>query len=84
MMKDKNYRLSAEMIDEFGGKITATSIDMPRCLPANELAKEFSSARITENCIDAVADALENAKGSELVCVCGSLYLAGEIRKHFK
>lgn len=84
VMQDKNYKLVAKMLRSFGGKITVTQIDMPRCLSANDLAKEFDNPTIIENPETAVLNALSAVSGNELVCVCGSLYLAGEIRKILK
>jgi len=56
---------------------------MPRCEKAEILAKNFKSAVIEKDSIKAIEKALSGANENELVCVCGSLYLAGEIRSHF-
>ena len=83
MMQDKNFEKSALLINGFGGKVTVTELDLPRCLKAEEFAKYFSSPHIEQNPKRAVKNALADASGDELVCVLGSLYLAGEIRKDF-
>lgn len=83
MMRDKNYEDSAKLIESFGAKVTVTQIDMPRCISAKELAEKFECANVIENPIDAVNFALNNASQNELVCVLGSLYFAGKIRKNF-
>ena len=83
MMKDKNFEKSAKLIDSFGGKITVTQIDMPRCLKAAEFKNYFSSPVCEPDPVKAVRDALKTAESGEIVCVLGSLYLAGEIRKEF-
>jgi len=83
MMQDKNFEKSAKMIDDFGGKVTVTQLDMPRCLKAVEFKKYFSDPICEENPVTAVKNALKSAENGEIVCVLGSLYLAGEIRKEF-
>ena len=60
-----------------------TEIDNPRCIKAEAFAKCFESAKIQTDAKTAVSDALKSAKNDELICVLGSLYLAGEIRKEF-
>lgn len=83
MMRDKNFEKSARLINDFGGKVTVTQLDLPRCLKAEELAKYFICPTIEKNPETAVKNALAKAEGNELICVLGSLYLAGEIRKEF-
>ncbi|MCR4719418.1 MAG: bifunctional folylpolyglutamate synthase/dihydrofolate synthase [Firmicutes bacterium] len=83
MMRDKNFEESAKLINEFGGSVTVTELNLPRCLKAEELSKYFPSAILERNSKMAVKNALLSAKENELVCVLGSLYLAGEIRKEF-
>lgn len=83
MMQDKNFEKSAELIESFGGKITVTQISNPRCIKAEDLAKCFKCALVEPDAKKAVYYALDNVENGELVCVLGSLYLAGEIRKEF-
>lgn len=83
MMRDKNLKKSAKLIDGFGGKVTVTQIDNPRCIKAEDFAKYFSSATVLSDAKTAVYSALKDAENDELICVLGSLYLAGEIRKEF-
>lgn len=84
MMEDKDYKKSAALIDSFAEKVIATEIDMPRCIKAEMLANEFSGGEYEKNCITAVKKALKACKNGGLVCICGSLYLAGAVRPHFK
>lgn len=84
MMEDKDFSESAELLNAFSGKVTVTQIDMPRCIKAANLAILFPGCITQENCIAAVENALKSCTENEIVCVCGSLYLAGEIRSHFK
>ena len=83
MMRDKNFEESAMLINGFGGRVTVTELNLQRCLKAEELAKHFPCPIIEKNPKMAVENALSNSKENELVCVLGSLYLAGEIRKDF-
>lgn len=83
MMQDKNFEKSAKMIDGFGGKVTVTQVDMPRCLKASDFKNYFSAPLCEENPVKAVENALKTAENGEIVCVLGSLYLAGKIRKEF-
>ena len=83
MMQDKNFEKSAKMIDGFGGKVTVTQLDMPRCLKVSDFKNCFSNPLCEENPVKAVENALKTAEKGELVCVLGSLYLAGRIRKEF-
>ena len=83
MMQDKNLEKSARLIDDFSGKVTVTQIDTARCIKAEEFKKYFKNADLQPDAKKAVRYALDNAENDELVCVLGSLYLAGEIRKEF-
>lgn len=84
MMEDKNVSETSSFISAIAKSVTVTQLEMPRCMKACELSVYFPGATIYENPIEAVKYALDKALSDELVCVCGSLYLAGEIRKYFK
>ena len=85
MMGDKSCRECVECISDIADYVITTQIDMPRCIDADELIK-FSRAdgRSIKNAIEAVNTALKMTDKDSVVCVCGSLYLAGIIRKTFK
>ncbi|MBR5270589.1 MAG: hypothetical protein IKV64_00235, partial [Clostridia bacterium] len=85
MMEDKSCRECVECISDIADYVITTQIDMPRCIDADELIK-FSRAdgRSIKNAIEAVNAALKMTDKDSVVCVCGSLYLAGAIRKVFK
>ena len=84
MMEDKSCTECINEIADIGDYFIATELDMPRCLKADELFKlSNTNGEVVKNCTDAVKKALELAGNDKLVCVCGSLYLAGEIRKNF-
>ena len=87
MMADKDYNSVCSIFSDFAEQIIATQLDMPRCLDAATLAEAFIK-NCAKNCIiqpdyiKAVNTALADADG-KIVCVCGSLFLAAEIRKHY-
>lgn len=83
MMQDKDTEDVCRQINDFAKSVTVTEVNMPRCESAEKLAEIFGDAYIEKNSIKAVEKVLLDAKENELVCVCGSLYLAGEIRSHF-
>ena len=84
MMEDKSFSECVAEITGIAKKLYATELDMPRCAKAEDLAKaavcETEICKDVDECIDR---ALKAAKNGELICVCGSLYLAGEARKKF-
>ncbi|MDD6213628.1 MAG: bifunctional folylpolyglutamate synthase/dihydrofolate synthase [Firmicutes bacterium] len=84
MMSDKNHAVCAQIIEGVSDKIITTQISMPRCESAAVLAAEFKNPIVEPDPISAVKTALELAGNTHVVCVCGSLYLAGEIRSYFK
>lgn len=83
MMQDKDIEKSCKMINKFAKSVTVTEVKMPRCEKAEFLAEMFKNCIIEKDSIEAVKKALSIASDNELVCVCGSLYLAGEIRGSF-
>lgn len=87
MMEDKSFKSCIEVIAPMAREFIATELDMSRCLDAKILAESAKAVKA-----DAVAEpdlekaiklAMSHVKEDELVCVCGSLYLAGEARKIF-
>ena len=84
MMQDK---MCAECVAELAPAakhFIATELDMPRCLDAESLLSMAGKGECVVPCAKAVQKALDLADTNDVVCVCGSLYLAGEIRKKFK
>ena len=65
--------------------VITTEIEMPRCIKSEELKKLVTvECESIKNPHQAVEKALSAAKENDIICVCGSLYLAGEIRKKWK
>lgn len=82
MMEDKACEECAKELKKISDTIIAAQIDMPRCKKAAQLAK-LLGARVIEDPIEAVNCAL-GIDEDAIVCVCGSLYLAGEIKSRIK
>ncbi len=86
MMEDKDYGACIREIAPAAKKVVATELDMPRRLKADRIADIVNGMNIPCAVNTNPADALEEAlsfSGAETVCVCGSLFLAGEVRKKF-
>lgn len=83
MMEDKDLKKSADLLDGFAKRIIATEVDIPRCQSASKLSQLFTSCEVISKPVAAIEKALTEAEDDEIVCVCGSLYLAGAVRKHF-
>ena len=86
MMADKDISGVVSEFSSLSPYVIATEIPMPRCAAAERISTEFSrhgiSAVIEKNPIKAARLAL--AQADKIPVVCGSLYLAAEIRKNFK
>lgn len=87
MMQDKAYEACVKEIAAVSTAVVATQVDMPRCAPARDIGavaqKVCGDVQVVPRSGEAVQAALAKAKNGELVCVCGSLYLAGEVRRKF-
>lgn len=84
MMRDKNYKECIEDIADIADYVVATELDMPRALGANEIKTVCDSVGVGCTAVGDVCEAVGRAVAEScggLVCVCGSLYLAGEVRK---
>ncbi len=87
MMSDKNTAECAAVLSKAADAVVTTQVMMERSLPAEELAELFRECGIgqvtaVKNPASAISQARRLAADSDaLVCICGSLYLAGEARK---
>ena len=88
MMKDKDVAECAAVYATFASAAVATQISYPRAMPCGELAEILRShgvaaeAEADEERAVARARALAGADG--VVLICGSLYLAGDVRIRLK
>ena len=85
-LKDKDYRTMLDILLPMGDEFVCVTPESPRALPAEELRDMIETAgkraRACMSVKDAVAEATDLA-GDGMVCACGSLYMAGEIRACF-
>jgi dihydrofolate synthase/folylpolyglutamate synthase len=86
MMEDKDYENCIRYLVPAAKSVVATELDMPRCLVAERIFDIVSElgipVQVIKNPISALDEAIKISDNA-VVCVCGSLYLAGEIRKKF-
>ena len=85
MMADKNVDAYLSCVAPLCSKITACSVaDNPRTMSADELCRLASAycdnCSAVESASDAVDLALSGIDDYDCLLVCGSLYLAGEVR----
>jgi dihydrofolate synthase/folylpolyglutamate synthase len=85
-MKDKRLEQLAEILFPGVDHVVVTTIRNPRAAPA-ELLRQIARRFVSDERIavggssdEALRIALEKASASGLICVTGSLYLAGELR----
>lgn len=87
MMEDKDISKCISLLSKIASSVIVTEIDMPRCASAEYLKAEFSkfgvSAVVEKSPTEAVSILIKSTKPDEIACVCGSLYFAGIVRKHF-
>lgn len=92
MMEDKDYNSCIREIAPIAKAVIATELDIPRCVKAEKIAAIISSINISvtvnTNPEQALYNALHAAESgtygkNTVICVCGSLFLAGETRKFF-
>ena len=85
VLGDKDYRAMVKRLFPLADEIILTRPDSDRALPLDVLlpaARKFhKKIQIIENPGDALRQALSQAGNGDLVCVAGSLYLVGEIKR---
>lgn len=87
MMCDKDYKECISDIISVADSVIATELDMPRALKADEVKKICDDAGVRCIAVSDVKNAIEKAKEiskNSLICICGSLYLAGEAKRVLK
>jgi len=84
MLEDKEHKKSLECIAPVFDTIFTVKINNNRSLCASQLAKEASLYTKNVLSADSIDDAIKKVflkiKKNDILIVCGSLYLAGEIR----
>ncbi len=84
MMQDKDIdRVLGLLKDEFK-RIIVTSLPMPRCEKAENLAKRFEAMGKTCEIVPDTKEAFKLAEESEFSVILGSVYLAGAALKYYQ
>jgi dihydrofolate synthase/folylpolyglutamate synthase len=82
MVKDKEIEKILEVLPKYASYYF-TKAQIPRALPASELALKAASLDLKGNIYDdvntALREALEHANEDDLIIVCGSVFLVGEV-----
>lgn len=88
IMADKDSRKFLEAVGPLFDKLITITPNWGRALPAEELAEvagEFCpQVQPTETCGEAIAAAMKDMGKDDALIVCGSFYLASEIREQLK
>ncbi|MDN3658772.1 folylpolyglutamate synthase/dihydrofolate synthase family protein [Ferruginibacter paludis] len=83
MVKDKEVSKVLSLLPS-NARYYFTNAHIPRALPAAELQAKASTAGLTGNCFDDVNDAIHSAKNAagkdDVIIVCGSVFLVGEVK----
>ena len=84
MMEDKEYEFASYEISKLAKTFTATLPSNPRAVSPKVLAeiaeRNCSDVFICENPARAYREAFEKCEKDDIILVCGSLYLAGDVR----
>jgi dihydrofolate synthase/folylpolyglutamate synthase len=84
-MSDKAIAGMAEMLFPFATTVIATRINNPRSadpLVISEAATQLATPSLrAESVSEALPQALQHTPTNGLICVCGSLYLIGEVKR---
>ena len=88
VMADKDYKAMFSKVIPMAERVFTVTPDNPRALDAGELAVYFYEQGVQDvkpcaSVEQSVEEALEATKGEDVVCVFGSFYMAGIIRKYF-
>ena len=86
VLADKDFRGIFDPIVPLAERIAAVTPDSPRALPASELCRKleedygFTAAAAYPDAGAALAALGDTAGPEDVICVCGSLYMIGEVR----
>jgi dihydrofolate synthase/folylpolyglutamate synthase len=84
VLADKDYASMLREIIPLAKEFVAITPDSPRAMPAEELAQYLRSQGVPAQPCQTTAQGLEQvlakAGMEDVVCVCGSLYMIGEVR----
>jgi dihydrofolate synthase / folylpolyglutamate synthase len=87
VLKDKDYKAMLKKLLPLGDRLILTSPNTERAMPPEALlpfAKQYlRRIEVMKNSREALKRALSIANENDLICITGSLYLIGEIKKAF-
>jgi len=83
MMQDKDIDQVLNLLKDEFKRIIVTSLPMPRCESAENLAKRFENLGKSCEIVPDTAEAFKLAEKSDFSVILGSVYLAGESLKYF-
>jgi dihydrofolate synthase/folylpolyglutamate synthase len=82
MVKDKEVDKALSLLPD-DASYYFTNAHIPRALPAVELKIKAATYNLTGDCFDDVNDAIkaaqENAREKDVIIICGSIFLVGEV-----
>ena len=82
MVKDKEVDKVLSLLPD-DASYYFTNAHIPRALPAAELKIKAATYNLTADCFDDVNDAIKaaqkNASEKDLIIICGSIFLVGEV-----
>lgn len=85
IMADKDYDAYLKLVAPLADAFVATKADVPRALESEKLAKRAgqycNECYAFDNSEEALSKALEITGENDVLLICGSFYLAGEIRE---
>lgn len=84
-MSDKDVVYMLKELSKICSKFSTVTIDNKRSMPSNEIAKLISTFNIEvksygEDLNMAISDTFSNLDENTAILICGSLYLASQIR----
>lgn len=84
MLADKDVHTAADSLDGLFSQVVTVAPDSPRAMPAEELADIWRMHGIEAFAAHHISEALERAfsllEEEDALIICGSLFLAGEVR----
>ncbi|HBH85982.1 MAG TPA: bifunctional folylpolyglutamate synthase/dihydrofolate synthase [Syntrophaceae bacterium] len=89
VLKDKRYRIMLKKLVPLADRLIITKPVTVRAMPVEEIVavaqkwKNNDRIEVVENSSEALKRALSIADSDDLICVTGSLYLVGEIKRVF-
>lgn len=84
MLEDKDYPAMLDQMIPLAKLFVTVTPDSPRALSAQDLAQHLCQAGAEAQPCDSIAQGVERvlsmAEAEDVICICGSLYMVGEVR----